>query len=160
MNFIKHCAAIAVFGALSASAAFAQTTTTACLDPTMFPPGYVPPPGVCMCSTTTTTTTTTAPATTTAAPAPAPAPAVTTVSGVTNNGLGYEHESDEGRADQHLMFTGTISGDTLTVTSIAAGKFRIGTKLSGTGIPRGTEIKAYGTGHGGVGTYKIGKDAH
>ncbi len=54
-----------------------------------------------------------------------------------------------------LVMTGSITGDTLTVTSITHGRLEIGTKLSGNGIPDGTKITAFGSGHGGVGTYKI-----
>ena len=55
--------------------------------------------------------------------------------------------------EDHFVMTGTISGNILTVTAITSGVLKIGSKLSGYGIPRGTEIIAFGTGTGGVGTY-------
>lgn len=60
-----------------------------------------------------------------------------------------EHAKDE------LVMTGTITGNTLNVTSITRGHLKIGTPLSAPHIPEGTKIVEYGTGHGGVGTYKL-----
>lgn len=55
--------------------------------------------------------------------------------------------------------TGSISGNTLTVTAIASGAIAIGQTLSGTGITAGTTITQMLTGAGGnvneVGTYLV-----
>jgi hypothetical protein len=65
-------------------------------------------------------------------------------------------DSDEKKGHhEQLKFSGSITGNTLTVTEIASGQLHIGTKLSGDGIPPGTKITAFGTGKGGVGTYTI-----
>lgn len=52
-------------------------------------------------------------------------------------------------------FTGSISGTTLTVTSIAAGNIALGQYLSGTGITSGTQITQFLTGAGQTGTYQV-----
>ena len=57
------------------------------------------------------------------------------------------------------VFTGSISGTTLTVTAITSGAIAIGQTLSGTGITNGTKILAFQTGAGGnvneAGTYTL-----
>jgi hypothetical protein len=57
------------------------------------------------------------------------------------------------------VFTGSISGTTLTVTAITSGAIAIGQTLSGTGITDGTKILAFQTGAGGnvneAGTYTL-----
>lgn len=52
-------------------------------------------------------------------------------------------------------FTGAISGTTLTVSAVSAGKLSIGQTLSGSGVTAGTKITGYGTGVGGNGTYTV-----
>jgi hypothetical protein len=56
-------------------------------------------------------------------------------------------------------FTGSISGNILTVTAIASGAIAQGQTLSGTGITAGTKITQFLTGAGGnineVGTYQL-----
>lgn len=56
-------------------------------------------------------------------------------------------------------FTGSISGNVLTVTAIASGAIAQGQTLSGTGITPGTKITQFLTGAGGnineVGTYQL-----
>jgi hypothetical protein len=56
-------------------------------------------------------------------------------------------------------FTGSISGNTLTVTGISSGAIAIGMTLSGSGIANGTTITAFQTGAGGnineAGTYTV-----
>ena len=57
-----------------------------------------------------------------------------------------------------LLFTGTASiasNTSLTITAVSAGSIRVGTQVTGTGIPAGTYIIALGTGTGGVGTYTM-----
>lgn len=55
--------------------------------------------------------------------------------------------------------TGSISGTTLTVTSLTSGSLSIGQTLSGTGITAGTTITGFNTGAGGQvnypGTYTV-----
>ena len=57
------------------------------------------------------------------------------------------------------VFTGSISGTTLTVTAITSGAIAVGQTLSGTGITSGTKILAFQTGAGGnvneAGTYTL-----
>jgi hypothetical protein len=59
-------------------------------------------------------------------------------------------------ADADCSFTGSISGDTLTVTDVELGELQVGAVLSGTvGVTANTTITALGTGTGGVGTYVV-----
>lgn len=53
------------------------------------------------------------------------------------------------------IFTGSISGNTLTVTTVISGTLQVGMSITGTGIAAGTVVTALGTGIGGVGTYTI-----
>jgi phospholipase/lecithinase/hemolysin len=57
------------------------------------------------------------------------------------------------------VFTGSIAGTTLTVTSITSGAIALGQTLSGTGITAGTTIVGFNSGAGGnvneLGTYTI-----
>lgn len=136
MKISKYALGIAVVGMCASSAAFAQFTMSG--------------------STTTTTTTTTS-----TAPAPAPAPAAPVATSVSATmGEGDEHANAKGKEaiEDHMSMQGTISGHTLTVTSISHGHLSVGQKLSGSGLPAGTKITAYGTGHGGVGTYTVSFD--
>jgi hypothetical protein len=52
-------------------------------------------------------------------------------------------------------FTGSFSGTTLTVTSMASGTIYIGMLVTGTGVASNTYITARGTGTGGSGTYVV-----
>lgn len=52
-------------------------------------------------------------------------------------------------------FTGTISGTTLTVSSVSSGTIYVGMTLSGGTISAGTQITALGTGTGNTGTYTV-----
>lgn len=51
--------------------------------------------------------------------------------------------------------TGSISGNTLTVTAVASGTLAVGDFINGTGMTSGTYITALGTGSGGTGTYTV-----
>lgn len=51
-------------------------------------------------------------------------------------------------------FTANLSGTTMTVTGVTAGVIQAG-PVSGTGIPAGDYITAFGTGTGGTGTYTL-----
>jgi len=57
------------------------------------------------------------------------------------------------------VFTGSISGNILTVTAIASGAIALGQTLNGSGITNGTTIVAFQSGAGGnineVGTYTL-----
>lgn len=53
------------------------------------------------------------------------------------------------------VFTGTISGTTLTVTAVKNGTIGVSQSLFGVGIAQETVITGLGTGSGGVGTYTI-----
>lgn len=53
------------------------------------------------------------------------------------------------------IFTGSISGTTLTVTSVQSGTIAVGQALFCTGIQQNTVITALGTGSGGTGTYTV-----
>ena len=53
------------------------------------------------------------------------------------------------------VVTGSIAGTTLTVTAVTSGTLVVGQTIGGAGITEGTTITAFGTGTGGVGTYKV-----
>jgi len=53
------------------------------------------------------------------------------------------------------VFTGSISGTTLTVTAVTSGTIQIGMVLTGGSTTFGTQITALGTGSGGAGTYTV-----
>ncbi len=53
------------------------------------------------------------------------------------------------------IFTGSISGTTLTVSAVSYGSLSVGTTIIGAGITTGTIIKALGTGTGATGTYTL-----
>ena len=59
----------------------------------------------------------------------------------------------------NAVFTGSIVGTTLTITSISQGSVNLGQYLSGTGITPGTQIVAFATGAGNnvneAGTYQL-----
>jgi len=53
------------------------------------------------------------------------------------------------------VFTGSISGTTLTVTAVTSGTIKVGSDVTGTGVFIPTYITALGTGTGGIGTYTV-----
>lgn len=55
----------------------------------------------------------------------------------------------------NTIFTGSISGTTLTVTALTTGVIAVGDVISGTGVTANTIIVALGTGTGGLGTYTV-----
>ena len=57
-------------------------------------------------------------------------------------------------ADQ-AVFTGSISGTTMTVTAVTSGTIKVGSGVTGTGVFVPTYITALGTGTGGIGTYIV-----
>jgi lysophospholipase L1-like esterase len=56
---------------------------------------------------------------------------------------------------RQAVFTGSISGATLTVTAVTSGIIRMGTNVVSPDVLPGTRIAAYGTGTGGTGTYTV-----
>ena len=52
-------------------------------------------------------------------------------------------------------FTGSISGNVLTVTAVASGTIIVGQAVTGVGVLAGTLITALGSGTGGTGTYTV-----
>lgn len=54
------------------------------------------------------------------------------------------------------IFTGSISGTTLTVTAFTSGALSVGMLITGTGVTAGTTISALGTGLGGNGAGGLG----
>ena len=57
-------------------------------------------------------------------------------------------------ADQ-AVFTGSISGTTMTVTAVTSGTIKVGSGVTGLGVTVPTYITALGTGTGGTGTYIV-----
>lgn len=55
----------------------------------------------------------------------------------------------------NAIFTGSISGTTLTVTSVSSGTITANQALTGVGVTAETVITALGTGSGGTGTYTV-----
>jgi len=53
------------------------------------------------------------------------------------------------------VVTGAIVASVLTVTNVSSGTLFVGQTLSGSGVNAGTYISAFGTGTGGLGTYKV-----
>ncbi len=53
------------------------------------------------------------------------------------------------------VVTGSISGNTLTVSAVTSGTLVVGQMITGTGVPADTYIEAFGTGAGGTGTYTL-----
>ena len=53
------------------------------------------------------------------------------------------------------VFTGSISGTTLTVSAVTSGTIVVGTGITGSGVTAGTTVTALGTGTGGTGTYTV-----
>jgi hypothetical protein len=81
--------------------------------------------------------------------------------GITDNGLNIYIVDGSYRYTWRIsnpssaLFTGSISGTTLTVTSITQGTIGINQALFGANVTNETVITALGTGTGGVGTYTI-----
>ena len=81
--------------------------------------------------------------------------------GITDNGLNVYIVDGSYRYTWRIstpssaLFTGSISGTTLTVTAITSGTIAINQALFGLGVTSETVITALGTGTGGVGTYTV-----
>jgi hypothetical protein len=75
-----------------------------------------------------------------------------------NDGWGFYADAfadNVGLAAEGSVFTGSISGTTLTVTASASGSIVLGQVISGSGVTGGTTITAFGTGTGATGTYTV-----
>ena len=85
----------------------------------------------------------------------------TGIVGITDNGVNVYIVDGQNRYTWRIsspsaaVFTGSISGTTLTVTAITNGTIAISQALFGVGVTQATVITALGTGTGGVGTYTI-----
>ena len=81
--------------------------------------------------------------------------------GITDNGVNVYIVDGTNRytwrisSPSSAVFTGSISGTTLTVTAITNGTIAASQALFGVGIAQETVITALGSGSGGVGTYTI-----
>ena len=81
--------------------------------------------------------------------------------GIVDNGVNVYIVDDSYRytwfisAPSSAIFTGSISGTTLTVTVMQSGTIAVGQAIFGQGIAQNTVITALGTGSGGVGTYTV-----
>jgi len=57
------------------------------------------------------------------------------------------------------LFTGSVSGTTLTVSAVTSGSIKVGQTLYGLGVPDGLTVTALGSGTGGAGTYTTSSNA-
>ena len=65
-------------------------------------------------------------------------------------------QNTEATASETSVFTGSISGTTMTVTAVTSGAIHVGQLLTGTGVANGTTISAYGNDtFGSTGTYTV-----
>lgn len=80
---------------------------------------------------------------------------------ITPSNYGQAAENTEAAAYNGILFTGSVSGSVLTVTSIntigvlGTGTIANGQTLYGRDVPAGTTILSAGTGVGGTGTYNL-----
>jgi hypothetical protein len=85
----------------------------------------------------------------------------TGIVGITDNGVNVYIVDGQNRYTWRIsspsaaVFTGSISGTTLTVTAITNGTIAINQALFGVNVSQATVITALGTGTGGIGTYTI-----
>ena len=85
----------------------------------------------------------------------------TGIVGITDNGVNVYIVDGQNRYTWRIsspsaaVFTGSISGTTLTVTAVTNGTIAINQALFGVGIAQETVITALGSGTGGIGTYTI-----
>ena len=81
--------------------------------------------------------------------------------GITDNGInayivdGAYRYTWRISSPSNAIFTGFVSGTTLTVTAISSGTITANQSLTGVGVTAETVITALGTGTGGVGTYTL-----
>ena len=85
----------------------------------------------------------------------------TGIVGITDNGVNVYIVDGQNRYTWRIsspsaaVFTGSISGTTLTVTAVTNGTIAINQALFGVGVTQETVITALGTGTGGIGTYTL-----
>ena len=85
----------------------------------------------------------------------------TGIVGITDNGVNVYIVDGQNRYTWRIsspsaaVFTGSISGTTLTVTAVTNGTIAINQALFGVGVTQETVITALGTGTGGAGTYTV-----
>ena len=85
----------------------------------------------------------------------------TGIVGITDNGVNVYIVDGQNRYTWRIsspsaaVFTGSISGTTLTVTAITNGTIAINQALFGINVTQATVITALGTGTGGIGTYTV-----
>ena len=81
--------------------------------------------------------------------------------GIVDNGVNVYIVDDSYRytwfisSPSSAIFTGSISGTTLTVTVVQSGTIAVGQAIFGQGVAQNTVITGLGTGSGGVGTYTV-----
>jgi hypothetical protein len=81
--------------------------------------------------------------------------------GIVDNGINVYIVDDSYRYTWYIsnpsaaIFTGSISGTTLTVSVMQSGTIAVGQAIFGSGIQQNTVITALGTGTGGTGTYTV-----
>ena len=81
--------------------------------------------------------------------------------GIVDNGVNVYIVDDSYRytwfisSPSSAIFTGSISGTTLTVSVMQSGTIAVGQAIFGQGIAQNTVITGLGTGSGGVGTYTV-----
>jgi hypothetical protein len=81
--------------------------------------------------------------------------------GIVDNGVNVYIVDDSYRytwfisAPSSAIFTGSITGTTLTVTVMQSGTIAVGQAIFGQGVAQNSVITALGTGSGGVGTYTV-----
>jgi hypothetical protein len=74
------------------------------------------------------------------------------------NTVGYQNSANtiyDSKNPVVSSFTGSISGSTLTVTSVTSGALAVGNTITGTGVAAGTQIVAFIGGSGNAGTYRL-----
>ena len=84
--------------------------------------------------------------------------ATTTINGINVAILAYGDDTGTHVVEFNATsaaITGTISGNTLTVSAVSAGSLAIGDAVTGAGITANTTITGFGTGRGGDGTYTL-----
>ena len=75
------------------------------------------------------------------------------------NGLSYATAFNIYRSSSNVVFTATISGNTMNVTAVSSGTFSIGQIVVGTTVTSNSLITALGTGTGGTGAYTLSQSS-
>ena len=72
-----------------------------------------------------------------------------------NTTFNFIAQGSSSLSNQTISFTGSTATNVLTVTAVASGVLYVGMTVSGSGLPLGLTISAFGTGSGGAGTYTL-----